>query len=69
VPADDRRLPEYFRFFKDLLGREFRPPAKIIVEEINGEPALKSGYAEALRSFGFRKARTGLEMWREYENA
>jgi ATP-dependent Lhr-like helicase len=66
VPPDDAHLREYFTFFKDLLGRDFRPLAKISVEEINGEPALKSAYAGALREFGFRSSRTALEMWREY---
>jgi ATP-dependent Lhr-like helicase len=66
VPADDPHLQEYFGLFKDLLGREFRPLSKVIVEEINGEPALSSAYAEALRTFGFTKARTGLELWRGY---
>jgi ATP-dependent Lhr-like helicase len=66
IPADDPNLREYFAVFKEMLGREFRPLSKISVEEINGEPALKSGYVEALRAFGFRSSRTGLEMWREY---
>jgi ATP-dependent Lhr-like helicase len=66
VPPDDLHLREYLAFFKDLLGREFRPATKISVEEINGEPALKSPFAGALRAFGFRPARTGLDLWREY---
>jgi ATP-dependent Lhr-like helicase len=66
VPADDPLLHEYFVFFKDLLGREFRPLTKISVEEINGGPALGSAYAGALRAFGFRPSRTTLDLWREY---
>ncbi len=66
VQPDDPHLREYFAFFKDLLGREFQPPSKVSVEEINGGPALGSVYASTLRAFGFRAARTGLELWREY---
>ncbi len=66
VPPGDPYIHGYFMLFKDLLGRDFRPLSKIIVEEINGEPALKSVYAETLRAFGFRAARTGMELWREY---
>jgi ATP-dependent Lhr-like helicase len=63
---EDRHLPAYFGLFKDLLGREFNPMQKIGVEEVNGGPALGSPYAEALKGFGFRSSRTGLELWREY---
>jgi ATP-dependent Lhr-like helicase len=66
VGPDDPRLPEYLSLFKDLLTREFNPLQKSAVEEINGEPALKSPYAEALKRSGFRSSRTGLELWREY---
>jgi ATP-dependent Lhr-like helicase len=63
---DDRHLPEYFMVFKDLLGREFNPVQKINVETVNGEPVLRSPYAEALRQFGFRSARSALELWKEF---
>jgi ATP-dependent Lhr-like helicase len=66
VPPDDLRLREYLAFFKDLLGREFRPLTRISVEEINGGSALGSAYAGALRAFGFRPSRTTLDLWREY---
>jgi ATP-dependent Lhr-like helicase len=62
----DEHLAEYFALFKDLLTREFNPLQKITVETINGEPALKSPYAESLRKFGFRSARNVLELWKEY---
>jgi ATP-dependent Lhr-like helicase len=64
--AEDPNLQGYFSLFKDLLGREFNPLQKISVETINGEAALRSPYAEALRQFGFRPARTVMELWREY---
>jgi ATP-dependent Lhr-like helicase len=62
----DPHVSEYFRLFKDLLNREFNPAQKIVVETINSEPALISPYAEALRQFGFRGARNGLELWKEF---
>ncbi len=67
VPSDDAQLAEYFTLFKDLLTREFNPLQKITIETINGEPATKSPYAEALKKFGFRSARNVLEMWKEYK--
>ena len=63
---DDRRLPAYFMVFKDLLGREFNPVQKIIIETVNSEPVLRSPYADALRQFGFKSARNTLELWREF---
>jgi ATP-dependent Lhr-like helicase len=66
VPVDDPHLSGYFGLFKDMLGREFRPLSKITVEEINGEPALKSAYAGAMREFGFQTSRATLDLWRAY---
>jgi len=65
VPADDEHLSGYFVLFKDVLGREFNPVKKIVIETINGEPALKSPYLEPLKQFGFHSARSTLELWRE----
>ena len=65
VPVDDKRVIEYFVLFKDLLSREFNPVKKIVVETINGEPVLKSPYLEPLKQFGFRSARSAIELWRE----
>ena len=42
-------LSEYFVLFKDLLSREFNPVKKIVIETINGEPAMKSPYQEPLK--------------------
>jgi len=66
VGLDDQHLPDYFSLFKDLLSREFNPVYKISVETINGEPALRSPYVEALKQFGFRSGRNTLELWKEY---
>ncbi len=63
---DDLRLPDYFALFKDMLTREFNPLQKITIETINGEPAIGSPYAEALKKFGFRSARNAIELWKEY---
>jgi ATP-dependent Lhr-like helicase len=62
----DAQLAEYLSLFKDLLSREFNPIQKINVESINGEPALRSPFADALKRFGFRPTRNSLELWREY---
>jgi ATP-dependent Lhr-like helicase len=63
---DDQHLSEYFELFKDMLSREFNPAKKITVETINGEPAVHSPFAAALRQFGFKSARNTLELWKEY---
>jgi ATP-dependent Lhr-like helicase len=49
-----------------MLSREFNPAKKITVETINGEPAVHSPFAAALRQFGFKSARNTLELWKEY---
>ena len=66
VGPDDAHLPEYFSLFKDMLTRDFNPVQKIIVETVNSRPVLQSSYAQALKQFGFRAARQGMELWREY---
>jgi ATP-dependent Lhr-like helicase len=63
---DNAHLPGYFTLFKELLSREFNPVQKISVETINGAPAFRSPYAEALKQIGFRSSRTGLELWKQY---
>jgi ATP-dependent Lhr-like helicase len=63
---DDSGLSGYFALFKDLLSREFNPVQKITIETVNEGPVLRSSYAEALKKFGFRSARTSLELWKEY---
>jgi ATP-dependent Lhr-like helicase len=66
VGPDDAHLPDYFALFKDLLTREFNPIQKIIVESVNNGPVLRSSYVETLKQFGFRSARQGMELWKEY---
>jgi len=50
VPPDDPRLPEYLLFTKALLSRAFLPEKTLLVETINGEPAIESGYSGASRN-------------------
>ncbi len=66
TPPDDARLTDCITLFKDLLSREFNPVQKISIETVNGEPALRSAFVEALKQVGFRVSRTGLELWKEY---
>jgi ATP-dependent helicase Lhr and Lhr-like helicase len=66
VTPEDAHLAGCFLLFKDLLSREFNPLKKISVEIINGVPALRSPYAEALKQFGFKSARNMLELWKEF---
>jgi ATP-dependent Lhr-like helicase len=66
VQPDDARIAEYFVLFKDLLTREFNPLQKVVIETINGEPAIRSPYAEALKKVGFRAARNVLELWKQF---
>jgi ATP-dependent Lhr-like helicase len=62
----DAHLQEYLALFQELLSREFNPLRSVRVETINGEPALRSPYAEAMKHAGFQAARTGWELWRAY---
>jgi ATP-dependent helicase Lhr and Lhr-like helicase len=66
VPPDEPHFPEYLSFFKVLLGREFNPEKYILVEKINGKPALESPYAGPLQAFGFNRSYKGLELVRRY---
>jgi len=66
VPHDHPPLPQYFSFYRTLTGREFNPKRSIVVETINNEPSLTSGYAEPLLAFGFSRGYKGLELRREY---
>ena len=63
---NDPRIPEYLAFFKALLAREFNPEKMILVETINGKPALESEYSQALKEFGFTRYHKGFELVRKY---
>jgi ATP-dependent Lhr-like helicase len=47
TPADDERLPEYLAVFRHLLGREYAPLRRVVIETINGQPAPASPYLPA----------------------
>jgi len=53
----DEQAPETLEsldFFKQLLGREFKPLKSIKVETVNGQPVSESPYREVLKQAGFR---------------
>ncbi len=62
APPADPHLPDYLAFFRVLLTREFTPEKIILVEKINGRPALGSEYAGSLKAFGFTGGYKGLEL-------
>jgi len=64
VAPEDPHISPYLSFFKVLLTREFQPEKRILVEEINGKPALESEYAKALQEFGFTGYHKGWELER-----
>jgi ATP-dependent helicase Lhr and Lhr-like helicase len=66
VSSDDPRLPDYLAFFQVLLTRDFSPEKIILVEKINGKPALGSEYAGPLKAFGFTGGYKGLELVKRY---
>ncbi|SNB46552.1 DEAD/DEAH box helicase [Geobacter sp. DSM 9736] len=66
VPHDDPRLREYVSYFKVPLYREFNPRPHILVERINGRPALESPYRALLVEAGFQESYKGLELWKRY---
>jgi ATP-dependent helicase Lhr and Lhr-like helicase len=48
-PPDDARLLEYLVIFQHLLGREYAPLRRVVIEMINGEPAPASPYLPAFQ--------------------
>ena len=63
---DDPAITAYFAFFKTLLTREFNPLKSVVVEFINGQPALESPYKKALQGIGFTAEYKGLILRRQY---
>ena len=47
---DDDHLVEYLAPLTHLLTRQFKPAKSIVVETINGEPALNSPYLEVFET-------------------
>jgi len=48
IEPDDPRLAECLAPLRNLLGRDFQPLSRIVVETINGAAAAESAYKEAL---------------------
>jgi len=63
---DDPAIPAYFTFCKTLLTREFNPLKSVVVESINGLPALESPYKKALQGIGFTGEYKSLVLRRQY---
>jgi len=63
---DDPALHAYFAFCKTLLTRQFNPLKSIVVESVNGRPALESPYKTALQSIGFTREYKSLILRRQY---
>jgi ATP-dependent Lhr-like helicase len=49
TPPDDERLPEYLGVFRHLLGRDYAPLRRVVIETINGAPAPVSRYLPAFQ--------------------
>ena len=58
VDADSPDLPRYFGFLHHLLTAPFRSSRRVVVETIDGSPASRSPYLDALR--------TGFEVLPDY---
>lgn len=63
---DNPAIPAYFAFCKTLLTREFNPLKSVVVESINGLPALESPYKKALQGIGFTDEYKSLVLRRQY---
>jgi ATP-dependent helicase Lhr and Lhr-like helicase len=50
VAPNDSHLTEYFGVLRHMLGRQFQPLRRIVVETINGEPASDSPYLASLKT-------------------
>jgi len=64
-PENDK-ISEYLEVFKTLMGRQFNPFKRIVVESINGIPAVESPYGKALLDFGFTREYKSLILRRIY---
>lgn len=53
VPPEEPRIPDYMGFVKALTGRDQRPLPAVHVLSVNGQPAGRSPYRQALMDAGF----------------
>ena len=61
-PASDE-LDAILSLFPAARSRAVRPESRIVLDAVNGEPASRSAYAEALRAAGFESDRGRMTMW------
>jgi ATP-dependent Lhr-like helicase len=66
LERDDPRLSEVVAVLRLPVERDFDPQTRVVIEEINGEHAASSRYAEALHELGFREERHSLVLWARY---
>lgn len=66
VAPDDPNLKRYLDVLTEQLRREFLPPRRIEVEQINDEAAPKSLFAEALKEIGFVADYKSLTLYRQF---
>ena len=50
VLPEDLQITQYLGFMHHLLTRAFQPLRRITIETVNGEPAARSPYVDALRT-------------------
>lgn len=60
----DPRVEDGLGIYPFLLGRQFDPPASMMVETVNGQPAATSAYVEQLRKVGFVSDYRGMSLWK-----
>jgi ATP-dependent Lhr-like helicase len=61
--ADDPLLPDVLSAFTLARSRRVAPEQRIVLESVNGTPASRSPYAEALRAVGFEADRARMVLW------
>ena len=67
VPPDHPRLDDFLEVFRVQLTRAFAPWRSIEVQEINGDAAAASPYAQVLAArFQVSSTAAGLRLWRRY---
>jgi ATP-dependent Lhr-like helicase len=67
VAPEHPRLDAYLAFLEHLLARAVRPRRGVVIEEINGHPAVEGGYREVLaRRFEVTRDHRALRIGRKY---
>ena len=64
APApDDLACARLFARLGSLRHRPIKPESRIVVDEVNGMPAARSPYAEAMIAAGFERDRSRMVLW------